>query len=69
MRQNKTGGKNISKPNLTVCSSNNSENETMDPYVLNDGTIFMEIHIFVRSVMHIPYAGRERSYLSTDFRL
>ena len=57
-------GKNISKPSV-----NNSENETMDPYVLNDGTIFMEIHIFVRSVMHIPYAGRERSYLSTDFRL
>ena len=69
MRQNKTGGKNISKPNLTVCSSNNSENETMDPYVLNDGTIFMEIHIFVWSVMHITYTGRERSYLSTDFRL
>jgi hypothetical protein len=33
--------------------------------LINDGTIFMEIHIIVRSVMHIPYTGREREILLT----
>ena len=69
MRQHKTGEK-TSVNQIKQCAHQTTLK--MKPWIhmlLNDGTIFMEIHIFVWSVMHITYTGRERSYLSTDFRL